>query len=286
MPEATVAVPAAEQVEAQQGVTSSAALASPEASAYALPPEVLAEFMRRMETLVTEDDTPVDNIFSAKQQRLLVDSLYVSWEHPQFGKRFLADANVGVYYRLEQGAVVVPDCFVSADVVPIADVWSKPGRSYMVWMYGKPPDVVVEVVSNKEGGELDDKLAIYTRMRVSYYVVYDPQQLLGETTLHVLENTAAGMRRLNNGWMEAAGLGVRLWEGEYEGVSATWLRWCDAAGNILLTGGERARLAEQALEAERQRAEAERQRAEAERQRAERFAARLRALGVDPDAEG
>ncbi|MDW8054549.1 MAG: Uma2 family endonuclease [Anaerolineae bacterium] len=271
MPKATVAAPAAEQGEVPPSAIFGAAMPPSEASAHALPPEALAEFLRRMETLVTEDDTPVDNIFSAKQQRLLVDSLYVSWEPPQFGKRFLADANVGVYYRLEQGAMVVPDCFVSVDVVPVADVWSKPGRSYMVWMYGKPPDVVVELVSNKEGGELGDKLAIYTRMRVLYSVVYDPQRMLGGEALHVFENTAAGMKRLSNGWMEAVGLGVKLWEGEYEGISATWLRWCDAAGNILLTGGERAKLAEQALEAERQRAE--------------RLAARLRALGIDPNAE-
>ncbi len=32
-----------------------------------------------IESLVTEDDEPVDNLFSAKQQRLLVESLYSSW---------------------------------------------------------------------------------------------------------------------------------------------------------------------------------------------------------------
>jgi ribosomal protein L14E/L6E/L27E len=63
---------------------------------------------------------------------------------------------------------------------------------------------------------------------------------------------------------------VRLWEGEYEGVKAVWLRWCDQEGIVIPTGAELA--------------EAERQRAEAERARAERLAARLRALGIDPDA--
>ena len=29
--------------------------------------------------IVTEDDTPVDNLFSERQMRLLVESLYVSW---------------------------------------------------------------------------------------------------------------------------------------------------------------------------------------------------------------
>jgi len=38
--------------------------------------------------LVTEDDTPVDNFASAKQQRLLVGSLYSSWQ----GQIFLSEA--------------------------------------------------------------------------------------------------------------------------------------------------------------------------------------------------
>jgi len=266
--------------------------------AEALTPEELAEFARRMETLITEDDAPVDNLFSAKQQRLLIDSLYASWQHPTFGKRFLAEANVAVYFRIENGACVVPDCFVSAGVTPIANLWSKPGRSYMVWMYGKPPDVVVEIVSNREGGELSEKLETYDWIRVRYYVVYDPQRLLSETALHVFENTASGWQRLEEGWMNTLGLGVTLWEGEYEGVKTTWLRWRDAEGNLLLTGEEQAALERQRAEAERQRAEAERQRAEAERQRAEaaeqalaverqraeQLAARLRALGIDPEA--
>ncbi|MCS6773640.1 MAG: hypothetical protein NZ693_05950, partial [Thermoflexales bacterium] len=68
----------------------------------------------------------------------------------------------------------------------------------------------------------------------------------------------------------------------YGGLEATWLRWCDQEGKLLLTGQERAEAEHQRAEAERERAEAERQRAEAERQRAERLEAKLRALGVDP----
>jgi hypothetical protein len=43
--------------------------------------------------LVTEDDTPVDNFASAKQQRFLVSSLYSSVKD----QAFLAEANVGVF---------------------------------------------------------------------------------------------------------------------------------------------------------------------------------------------
>lgn len=61
--------------------------------------------------LVTEDDTPVDNFASAKQQRLLVSSLYSSAQE----QTFLAEANVGIYYADPQPAIV-PDIFLSLDV--------------------------------------------------------------------------------------------------------------------------------------------------------------------------
>ena len=78
---------------------------------------------------------------------------------------------------------------------------------------------------------------------------------------------------------------MRLWEGEYEGVKAVWLRWCDREGNVIPTGAELAEAERQRAEEEQRRAEEARQQAAAERARAERLAARLRALGIDPDAE-
>jgi hypothetical protein len=77
-------------------------------------------------------------------------------------------------------------------------------------------------------------------------------------------------------------LGVTLWDGEYEDMSGTWLRWIDSEENLLLTGKERAEQERQRAEQERQRAEQERQRAEQERQRADALAAKLRELGIDP----
>ena len=34
------------------------------------------------------------------------------------------------------------------------------------------------------------------------------------------------------------GLSLSLWEGTYEGVTDTWLRWCDQDGQLILTGKE------------------------------------------------
>ncbi|MFP4441437.1 MAG: hypothetical protein ACLFVO_29765 [Chloroflexaceae bacterium] len=59
-----------------------------------MPPEEWPD----VEHLVTEDDTPVD-IFSSKQQRLLVEPLYSSWDGPGNGRPFLAMSNIGLFYK-------------------------------------------------------------------------------------------------------------------------------------------------------------------------------------------
>ena len=216
----------------------------------------------------------------------------------RLGRPLLAAANVGVFYGEGQPAIV-PDALVSLDVELAADLWPKPNRSYFIWRFGKPPDAVVEIVSNREGGELARKRERYAQLGVAYYVVFDPQRVLGEEVLRCYELRGRTYAPCAGGWLGDIGLGVRLWEGDYEGVRAVWLRWCDQEGNVIPTGAELAEAERQRAEEEQRRAEAERQRAEeeqrraeearqqaaAERARAERLAARLRALGIDPDAE-
>ena len=238
----------------------------------------LDAYQRFMQTLITEDDRPMDNIFSAIQARLLVDALYASWQHPQFGRRFIATGNVGVFYAFHQPPVV-PDMFLSLDVALPADLWKKTNRSYFIWEYGKPPELVVEIVSNTEGAEEqpDGKLGIYGRIGVARYVVYDPGQQTGSEPLRIYTLSRGRLTRTDETWFDEIGLGVTRWRGQYQGSEDTWLRWCDGNGAVIPTGEERA-------EAEQARAEAERERAEAERARAERLAARLRAAGIDPDA--
>jgi Uma2 family endonuclease len=221
--------------------------------------------------LITEDDTPVDNFASEKQQRLLVGSLYSSLQ----SQTFLAAANVGIYHTDGQPAIV-PDVFLSLDVQAPENWWEKQNRCYMVWRFGKPPEVVLEIVSNKEGDELGKKLQIYEHMRASYYIVYDPNQQLGEKVLRVYELRGRRYFESQETWLEQVGLGITLWEGEFEGRQDHWLRWCYQDGNVLSTGDEHAKQ-------ERQRAEQERQRAEQAEQRTQLLAERLRAMGIDPD---
>lgn len=115
--------------------------------------------------LVIEDDTPVDNFRSEKQQRLLTEVLYSSWQTPKGSEAFIAAANVGVFYGIGLPPLV-PDVFLSLDVTMPEDWREKKNRTYFVSEFGKAPDVAIEIVSNREGNELSSKLVDYARMGI------------------------------------------------------------------------------------------------------------------------
>ncbi len=274
-----------------------------EAPILTIPPECLPD----VEHLVTEDETPVDNVFAEKQQRLLAEALHSSWSGPGEGRPFIAMSNVGLFYHVGQPPYV-PDVLVSLDVELPANIRIKAHRSYFVWLYGKAPDVVIEVVSNREGGEDSDKLRGYARVGVRYYAIYDNDRLLGEEVLRAYRLEGLKFQRLDEPvWFPDVGLGLRVWHGQYEDMEADWLRWVDAEGRLIPTGRELADAEKERADAEQERADAEKeradlekeradaeseraqlqtQRAEAERQRADRLAEQLRKLGIDPNTVG
>lgn len=102
--------------------------------------------------LITETEEPADNLFGEKQMRLLTEPLFSSWDP---GRPFWAAANVGMYEALNAKAVV-PDMFLSLDASTM-QAKEFGSKCYFFWDHGKPPEVVVEIVSNQEGGELDRK---------------------------------------------------------------------------------------------------------------------------------
>lgn len=211
--------------------------------------------------LITEDDTPLDNPFHGQQMRLLVQPLYASWQPPG-GRPFIAAANVGVF-AVPRNPALVPDMFLSMDVRFPADLHAKPHRAYFLWEYGKPPDVVVEIVSNREGGEGDRKLRDYARMGVSYYAIFDPGRYLQGVDLRLFALHTGRYREVGvDTPLEDMGLRLVLWRGTFEQSEDTWLRWADAATGQIIPLGE--------------------ERAEAEKARADALEARLRALGESP----
>ena len=243
-----------------------------------------------IEDLITEDDTPVDNLPSEKQQRLLTEPLYSSWSGPGEQRSFLAAANVGVFSQTHVPAIV-PDMFLSLDVAVAEDWWRKEHRSYFIWEFGKPPDLVLEIVSNTVGKENAEKRSKYAWMRVLYYVIYDPRRQVMPDVLTVYRLEGLQYRRQETAQFPELKLGLALWEGEFEGRKDIWLRWVDEEKKIVPTGKEQAELERAQNKQERERTEQERQRADQEReravmaeQRAERLAALLRQAGLNPDS--
>jgi Uma2 family endonuclease len=233
------------------------------------------EFDIPVNHLITEDDEPVDNFFQDKQANLLTDALNVSWEK---GRPFISAADVGIFATNQEHAVV-PDVLLSVGVNFPEDVLEKSQRSYYMWQFGKPPEVVIEIVSNLEGGEEGEKLQRYARIKVPYYVIYDPRMLLSQRPLRVRQLSGASYVDKLDAWFPELELGLTIQPGVYDGMQANWLRWCDRQGGVLLTGAELAEAEGARADAESRRADAESRRAEAERERRLALEARLRELG-------
>jgi hypothetical protein len=229
----------------------------------ALPPELRPS----VDHLVTEDDTPVDSVYSEKQMRLLTRPLYSSWPGPNGDGLYLAMANVGMFFSLDQPPLV-PDVLLSLGVKLPADMRPKIHRSYFIWQYGKPPNVAIEIVSNHEGGELTAKKKKYAEIGIPRYVVWDPLRLLSTTPLQAFGLRINSYEPLSPAWFAEVGLGLQVWHGSFEQLEADWLRWCDRDGQPIPLGDERA--------------EQERQRAERAEERAARLAEQLRQLGIEP----
>ncbi|HIK46788.1 MAG TPA: Uma2 family endonuclease [Leptolyngbyaceae cyanobacterium M65_K2018_010] len=199
-------------------------------------------------------------------------NLYYDPSHPRWHKR--------------------PDWFLVVDV-PRLYRQQDLRTSYVVWDEGKAPTVIVELLSpGREQEDLKDyadevrsaeqpadllpytleaddsgvapphKWDVYEQiLQVPYYLVFSRYT----NRLRFFERIDGRYHEQELGsetpmaWLPELQLGLGIWHGEFEGVSRAWLRWCDEAGNWLLTDTEQAE------------------------QRAERLAAYLRAQGLDPD---
>jgi Uma2 family endonuclease len=221
--------------------------------------------------------------------------------YPQ-NERFVG-ADLNLYYDSRHtGWYKRPDWFLCLGVTP--SVTQEELRwSYVIWQEGIAPFVVVELLSPgtededlgrtvREIGKPPPKWEVYERMlRVPFYVVYDRYE--NDLRVFGLQNgryqpvalTAARF------WFEELQLGLGVWSGSYQGAEGQWLRWYDAADQWIATDAEACRSAQQQVEVElearrsaQQQVQQESDRADEAQLKADRLAAKLRALGIDPDA--
>jgi Uma2 family endonuclease len=191
------------------------------------------------------------------------------WYAPQ--ERVYVSGNLLLFYvRGNKRRHLSPDVFVVKGV-------PKGNRlNYILWEEGKAPQLVIELTSSSTRHEdVSRKFRLYQDvLQVKEYFLFDPfgdylqPQLQGyRLRAGVYHPIRPVEGRLPSGvvdlHLESSGEELRLYD--------------PATGRWLLTPRERIRQAEAELQQERRRAEAE-------QRRAERLAARLRALGIDPEA--
>ena len=162
----------------------------------------------------------MDNVFSEKQQRLLTEPLHSSWAGP--GGSGLLSPWPTLVCSLRSAARRWCRTRVSLGVELPADIHPKSHRSYFIWEYGKAPDVVIEVVSNREGDEDTEKLAVYAEFAVPYYVIFDPDRRLSAEVLRAYRLEL--MRRSIAQWLGRCGFRRLDWGcGSGRAVTRTWM---------------------------------------------------------------
>jgi hypothetical protein len=194
--------------------------------------------------LVMPDDIHVDSTLTEKQERLLTEPLYSSWSGPPPAedgvlRSFAVLANAWLFSSLSEPPIL-SDVLLSLDVTIPVELKEKKNPSYRVWHHGHPPDVVIEFVSTRSRGELDERVRRCRRMSVAYYIVCNPLSAPGDSMFRTLELQGCKYVAIERPWFEVVGLGLVEWEGTFEGLQGRWLRWCRRDGELVQTGAERA----------------------------------------------
>ncbi|MGC8713130.1 MAG: Uma2 family endonuclease [Leptodesmis sp.] len=210
---------------------------------------------------------PVDNINQPALAAALTESLRIADRLPE---QALTPTNYGICATVN-GKVVVkaPDwAYIPAITVPRSEV----ERSYTPRLQGEIPSLVLEFLSDTDGGEYSiketfppGKFFFYEQiLQVPNYGIFDPATgalefyRLNEEKRYALE-PPNGQNRF---WIPEMQLFLGAWPGKRDHREGYWLRWWDDQGNLLLWDTEQI---------------------EQERQRVERLAAQLRAAGIEPE---
>ena len=252
--------------------------------------------------LPDEDGTFVKNFQEHPQSIILTDSIGPVVERLHPDGQYAIGQDCGIYWREtdppERGAEA-PDWFYVPNVPATLDGFR---RSYVLWREHMAPFIALEFASGNGEEERDrtplsvaadgtttkpGKFWVYERIiRIPYYGIYEMRTGNLEV-YHLIDFVYQRMEPNERGHYPIPVLDVELglWQGSYQNQELLWLRWWDSQGNLLLTGSEQVEIERALVEQERERAEQERERAEQAERKVTQLAERLRAMGIDPDAE-
>jgi Uma2 family endonuclease len=241
------------------------------------PPRSPREILPTMYDLPSEDpeEPGLPDEFHDLQPQLLSRTLHLSGYSRD---NYYTASDLNLYYHVRHPLWHKrPDWFLVVDVPRLYDQQDL-RRSYVLWQEGKPPDVVVEFLS--PGTEAEDlgrfysqtpatpaasaiattqlnpateptgktppgKFTVYeTYLRVPHYLVFS--RYTQRLRYFKLEGGRYQEQSLNAEppivWLTELNIGLGIWQGKFEGVTAPWLRWCDRSGNWMLTDTEQAQL--------------------------------------------
>ncbi|GAX43624.1 hypothetical protein NIES4075_46390 [Tolypothrix sp. NIES-4075] len=212
-------------------------------------------------------NAPIDDINQPLLAAALTQSLEIAGRLPNTA---LITTNYGICATVNGKMVIkAPDWGYVANIrVSREEV----KRSYTPQLQGDIPVIVIEFISDTEGGEYSvkptyppGKWLFYEQvLKVPNYAIFEPDT--GTLEVYRLDDGKYQLQQPDNNNRYAIAemnLFLGTWQGERENRTGYWLRWWDEQGNLLLWGLEKA---------------------EQERQRAERLAAQLRAAGIEPEA--
>jgi hypothetical protein len=212
----------------------------------------------------------------------------------------LIATNFGLCATVADKTVVkAPDWVYVPSVKPRADTNTNIRRSYTPHLEGDIPAIVMEFISETEGGEYSinphypyGKWYFYEQiLQIPIYVIFHPKT--GVLDVYRLSSGQYELQKpnsLNRYWLEEMGLFLGVWQGKKAEFQTYWLRWWDKEGNLLSWGSELVAQEKQKVEQEGQRAEQERQRAEQnallleqERIARRKLIDKLKEMGIEPN---
>jgi Uma2 family endonuclease len=240
--------------------------------------------------LPESDGTFVKNFQEHPQSLLLTSSILPVLDALHPDGQYAIGQDSGIYWRLvdppERGAEA-PDWFYVGNVPPLLNGGRR--RSYVLWKEIVAPLIAIEFVSGDGSEERDAKPPGGEGGKAGKFWVYEQAVRIPFYAIYEVEKASVEVYQLVNGRYQLCpanerghyaipplGLELGIWQGSYMNQTFPWLRWWDQQGNLLLA-------AEEQVKQEQQRANQAQQRADQAQQRADQLAAKLRALGVDPD---